>query len=616
MIPIKLFTDKTFMKFIMVGVINTIVGTTIMFVFYNVFNLSYWVSSASNYFFGSIVSYILNKHFTFQYREKGWYSLIRFTLNILFCYLLAYGIAKPIMQWILFSFSKSIQENVSMMLGMCLFVVFNYLGQRFFAFRKKSLVLLLFNVLPLASQTVITSDEVKQTGLYTIEIITNNGEEPQGTVIESPQQSGSYNMTYANKVPCQIIISLNGNMLYDSGPYQNKTSGAIIRINGNTTAYYSDPLNMPYKIKLEKAADLLCRKKDKDYDDKHWRLLKDAVSMNTIVGLKLSQIIGLEWTSAFIPCNVIINGDYRGCYLLMETVKRNNECRIHCDKNTGYIVERDPYWWKEANYFSSSWYKEESLYRWTWKYPDEDELDEEREQYIQQYIDNMEQSLSSGNYIDYIDLSSWSKWILAHDILGTRDSGGANMYFKKSDNTMNSRLEMPCIWDFDSSYEVTQGSFSRLHLSKNSYFSTLFNNVNNTFAEEYVDLWNRTKEDIITRLTDFINTYSNSSEAISLNASRKLNNRRWNTNYGTVENNANKTLKWLENHIPLLDKNIQKISEMIAGINNEEYTDFKSAYNSQYYNLNGINIHLTLKRMIVIQRNKKNNSVRKFITNQ
>lgn len=134
---IKQFTNKTFMKFVMVGVINTIVGTTIMFVFYNVFHLNYWISSASNYFFGSIVSYILNKYFTFNYHEKGWASLWRFTLNILVCYLLAYGIAKPVIKWILTGTSVTIQENISMVLGMCLFVVFNFLGQRFFAFKSK-----------------------------------------------------------------------------------------------------------------------------------------------------------------------------------------------------------------------------------------------------------------------------------------------------------------------------------------------------------------------------------------------------------------------------------------------------------------------------------------------
>lgn len=132
---IGLFTDKTFMKFIMVGVINTIVGTTIMFVFYNVFHLNYWVSSASNYFFGSICSYILNKHFTFENKERGWKPFIRFTINILVCYLLAYGIAKPVMHWMLSGYSITIQENVSLALGMCLFVIFNYLGQRFYTFK-------------------------------------------------------------------------------------------------------------------------------------------------------------------------------------------------------------------------------------------------------------------------------------------------------------------------------------------------------------------------------------------------------------------------------------------------------------------------------------------------
>ena len=134
---IKLFTDHTFMKFAMVGVINTIVGTTMMFVFYNVFHFSYWVSSASNYIIGSIISYLLNKNFTFRFKEQKYWSLLRFVLNILTCYLLAYGIAKPVMHWILTGFSQTIQENVSMMLGMGLFVVFNYLGQRFFTFKKK-----------------------------------------------------------------------------------------------------------------------------------------------------------------------------------------------------------------------------------------------------------------------------------------------------------------------------------------------------------------------------------------------------------------------------------------------------------------------------------------------
>lgn len=132
---VRLFADKTFMKYIIVGVVNTIIGTTIMFVFYNVFGISYWVSSASNYFFGSICSYILNKHFTFNHKEQGCKPFLRFTFNILICYLLAYGIAKPVIHWMLSGYNITIQENVSLALGMCLFVIINYLGQRFYTFK-------------------------------------------------------------------------------------------------------------------------------------------------------------------------------------------------------------------------------------------------------------------------------------------------------------------------------------------------------------------------------------------------------------------------------------------------------------------------------------------------
>lgn len=132
----KFKLDGTVIRFIIVGVINTLFGTAIMFVFYNVFHLSYWVSSASNYFFGSILSYFLNKSFTFKYGKTDFKSIFRFTVNILVCYLLAYGIAKPVMRYFLSGFSVSVQENVSMVLGMVLFVGLNYLGQRFFAFKK------------------------------------------------------------------------------------------------------------------------------------------------------------------------------------------------------------------------------------------------------------------------------------------------------------------------------------------------------------------------------------------------------------------------------------------------------------------------------------------------
>jgi putative flippase GtrA len=134
---IKKLFDITFWKFILVGVINTLVGTAVMFGCYNLLHLSYWVSSAANYIVGSVVSYFLNKNFTFQNKSKDPMVVVRFVLSITVCYLLAYGIAKPLVRRILSSASVSVQENGAMLVGMCLFVGLNYLGQRFFAFREK-----------------------------------------------------------------------------------------------------------------------------------------------------------------------------------------------------------------------------------------------------------------------------------------------------------------------------------------------------------------------------------------------------------------------------------------------------------------------------------------------
>lgn len=134
---IKKLFDKTFLKFILVGVANTVFGTAIMFIMYNVFGVNYWISSASNYVCGSILSYFLNKYFTFENQDKGIGVIIKFIINISLCYLIAYGAAKPLVRYILSGMGTKIQDNVAMLAGMGLFVILNYFGQRFFAFNSK-----------------------------------------------------------------------------------------------------------------------------------------------------------------------------------------------------------------------------------------------------------------------------------------------------------------------------------------------------------------------------------------------------------------------------------------------------------------------------------------------
>lgn len=131
----KRVLDKTMLKFLVVGVINTCVGTGIMFLLYNLASCSYWVSVCANYICGGIVSFFLNKYFTFQNKEKSLLQVAKFVLTVAVCMVLAYGIAKPVVRWVLSSFPTKIQENGAMLAGMVLYTILNYFGQRFFAFK-------------------------------------------------------------------------------------------------------------------------------------------------------------------------------------------------------------------------------------------------------------------------------------------------------------------------------------------------------------------------------------------------------------------------------------------------------------------------------------------------
>lgn len=133
----KKLIDPTMFRFLLVGVMNTLVGCGTMFLLYNIAGCSYWVSSAANYVVGGVVSFFLNKYFTFQNKERSLGQVVKFILTVGFCYLIAYGAAKPLATRLLDGCSPKLQENAAMMTGMCLYTALNYLGQRFFAFRRK-----------------------------------------------------------------------------------------------------------------------------------------------------------------------------------------------------------------------------------------------------------------------------------------------------------------------------------------------------------------------------------------------------------------------------------------------------------------------------------------------
>ena len=145
---LKKFFDIKFWKFILVGVLNTIVGEGLVFVSLNLLawkNYS-WGAGASSVLgvvVGSVLSFFLNKYFTFKNSEKSFAQVLRFTLNIGICLLVrviaATGVSEGCKAASISMFGMDVNTfsaNLGWIVGAGVFVICNYIGQRFFAFKE------------------------------------------------------------------------------------------------------------------------------------------------------------------------------------------------------------------------------------------------------------------------------------------------------------------------------------------------------------------------------------------------------------------------------------------------------------------------------------------------
>lgn len=433
-------------------------------------------------------------------------------------------------------------------------------------------LLILFHGLASVIHAAPTLETLNKIGFPIVHITTVDGELPTCEYVNHPEGAMGHAITNANKVPASMVITLKGDTIYNSGAFVPDSSGITIKINGNTSAYKEVK---PYKLKLQQKDDLLMRG-DSAYHDKEWRLITEEYSLNTAVGLKVNEIMGF-WTPQYCYCNVIINDEYKGFYKLIESVKRNTQCRINV-KKTGYIVERDAYWWNEDLYFNSTYFADKR-FGWTFKYPDVDKVTTEQIDYINQYINDAEKSIRTGNYPDYIDVESFASWLLAHDILGTWDTGGSNVFVTKADNTPNTKLKMGCLWDYGSSTVMSSNNWSRYHINDDFYFQKLLNNQNEEFRQAYENKWKEVRVTIAQELDKFLDHLNTSPLVDDINTSRILRFEENPEDVTTVETNVEHYKTWFEKHLKWMD------SQLCSGIND---LTIDSNVPHPTYNLQGI----------------------------
>lgn len=429
----------------------------------------------------------------------------------------------------------------------------------------KKFVLLILSVMP-AICPAQTLEEVLGYGLPVVVVNTVNGEEPTAERIDHPAGCLGVGITNATKVPGRVRIYNPGdaeNPVFDSGEYIEGESGMMFKLRGNTSALDA---KKPFKIKLQKKADMLMRG-DKKYSDKDWALIrptggtKHPCPIITMIGNKVTEILKVaDWVPAGKYVNLIVNDNFRGFYYLTETVKRNEKCRIDVDEATGYISEIDPYWWNEEVYVESSLIRQmTNAYKFTFKYPDSDEITQEQLDIFKDYIDLFDTSIATGGYPYYIDVESCARWLLAHQLLGSKDGAGSNVFLIRNDN--QSKFQMGTLWDFDSSFGI-QGSFTPV-MSGHYFKQMLQTSPNKMLAREMNRIWESEKEHIMTEISDLYESLAGTELAQAIDNSVKADLNRWHDNaLDGMDTTIEKLRQWftiraeeLNNLLPTLNTN-------------------------------------------------------------
>ena len=232
-----------------------------------------------------------------------------------------------------------------------------------------------------------------------------------------------------------------------------------------------------------------------------------------------------------------------------------SRCNVSDD---GYIVEMDAYWWNEPLYVTTP-ISEKRPAKITFKHPDSDDVTETDEsvQYIKQYLTDLENVMlgnTEGDINDYLDMRSFVKWMLTHDILASYDSGGSNMYMTKYDNTPGSKMMMGPVWDLDSIYwshdKSITDTFARIRYEGHFYMSYLADDPD--FIRIYKEEYDAIRNEVASKVAETLEFFKSDIYATLLQREKS----RWNT--GIVDQNAEaeKIIAWFEEHLAWMDENV------------------------------------------------------------
>ena len=335
------------------------------------------------------------------------------------------------------------------------------------------------------------------------------------------------------------------------GGYEDYTGKTEVKGRGNSTWGYP---KKPYRLKLNKKAEICGLGKAKNYVLLANHL--DPTLMLNSVAFKIGRLLELPFTNHAIPVDVVLNGIYKGSYLLTEQIEVK-ENRVDLDENNSVMWELDSYWDDEPKFKSTAFNLPVML-----KDPD---LTTEQFEYWKKDFNAFttqfaKEPLEGNSYVDMIDIESVAKFLITFNLVHNMEINHPKSVFLHKEG--NGKYVMGPIWDFDWAYDY-EGTSNHFGRYNTPLFSSSMNGVGTAFFQRFLQdsrvkaIYKRTWQDFKNNKLDALLQYVD-DYAVMLKPSVERNSELW-ENTRSFDTKVKELKTWLRNRADYIDSEVSKL---------------------------------------------------------
>lgn len=251
-----------------------------------------------------------------------------------------------------------------------------------------------------------------------------------------------------------------------AGPFNGYAGRIGIEIRGSTSQQYP---KKQYGIKTRdskgKSLDVSLLGMPAENDWVLYAPYSDKTLLRDVMVYWLASGMG-HYASRWRFCELVLDDQYQGIYVLMEKIKRNkNRVNISSLKETdvagdaltgGYLIKIDKKGGSSHEGWYSSYPSDGKFLYYQYEYPEADAIRPEQVQYIQAFMQSFEAMMNAPDYDDpqtgypaRIDVLSWIDVLILTEFSRNVDGYRLSAYMFKNRDSRGGRLVMGPVWDFN-----------------------------------------------------------------------------------------------------------------------------------------------------------------------